>query len=511
MKNRRRTDGHEQTTCKRLVSGAGFTRERNWRTGIYWQDTWRATPKLTINYGFRWDYLGPVTSADPGGLANFDPGSGDILLAGLGDVSGTANVAAEWGNISPRMGLAYKLTDTTVIRAGFGRSYFSSNYGGQFYQLTSFFPIVSQQTIVQSNQRFPVFPIQQGPPAESSPALPDSGHMVPPKDQLLKHRPFEHPNEYVDSWNIAIEHQFAQDWKISLAWVGNVGRHLWWPTNMNAAIPGPGDRNNRRQLFPKFGLSSGVNNGCNCANSSYNALQWVTEKRFNNGYMIKSSFTWAKALDGHLGGFGWGDQGSNPHDRAGGYGLSPYNRAVVWTLAHSFELPFGKGKRFGSDASGALDAIIGGWQFHGITIAETGFAMSPAFSGADLNADFGQRPDRIGDHNISNSDRNRWFDSSAFAAPAPFTWGNAGRGTMRGPGLFGADWSLWKQFHISEGKKLQLRWESFNVLNHANLANPNTFIGGSTTGQIFALAGSTGVGPSTSPMRRMQFGLRLVF
>jgi hypothetical protein len=489
----------------------GFTKERNWRTGIYWQDTWRATPKLTINYGFRWDYLGPVTAADPGGLANFDPGSGDILLSGLGDVSGTANVSAEWGNISPRFGLAYKLTDQTVIRAGFGRSYFSSNYGGQFYQLTSFFPIVSQQTIVQANQRFPIFPIGQGPPAESSSALPDSGHLRAPTDQLLKHRPFNHPNEYVDSWNIALEHQFAQDWKVSVAWVGNVGRHLWWQTNMNAAIPGPGNFNNRRQLFPQFGISSGVINGCNCANSSYNALQWVTEKRFNNGYMIKSAFTWAKALDGQLGGFGWGDQGVNPHDRKGGYGLSPYNRATVWTLSHSFELPFGKGKRFGSGASGALDAFIGGWQFHGITIAESGFAISPTFSGADLNADFGQKPNRVGDHNISNSDRDRWFDSSAFSAPAPFTWGNAGRGIMRGPGLFGADWSFWKQFNISEGTKLQFRWENFNMFNHANLANPNTNISGSTVGQIFALAGSTGVGPSTSPMRRMQFGLRLVF
>ena len=234
----------------------GFTKERNWRTGIYWQDTWRATPKLTINYGFRWDYLGPVTAGEPGGIANIDLNAGDILLADLGDVSNSANVEAQWGNISPRLGLAYKLADKTVIRAGFGRSYFVSNYGGLFFHMTSFFPIAAQQTIVQSNQRFPIFPIEQGPLAAAASEFPSSGRLPAPNGNLYKHRPFEHPNEYVDSWNIALEHQFAQDWKISLAWVGNVGRHLWWPTNMNAAFPGPGDRNNRRQLFSTIGLSS---------------------------------------------------------------------------------------------------------------------------------------------------------------------------------------------------------------------------------------------------------------
>jgi hypothetical protein len=265
----------------------GFTSERMWRDAFYWQDIWRATPRLTINYGLRYDYISPDTARRPGGLVNFDINTGDLLLAGLGDVSRTANVEPARDNFAPRVGLAYKLTTKTVIRAGFGRSYFMSNYGGGFYFLAS----TTQQTIAQSNIRFPVFPIEQGPPVAVIPQLPSSGHLKAPAGQLFKHRPFNNRTEYVDSWNFTVEHQLANDLRVSVAYVGNVGRKLWRTLNINAAQPGFGPLLSRRPYYLKFGVDQTVQNGCNCENSSYNSLEWVIEKRFSHGYSLPCDFS----------------------------------------------------------------------------------------------------------------------------------------------------------------------------------------------------------------------------
>ena len=489
-----------------------YTKERGWRTSLYWQDTWRINSRLTFNFGARYDFIGPVNPGSPGGIANFEPDTGDILLAGLGDVSRTAGVDPDWNNIAPRGGLALKLTDKTVIRSGFGRSYFASNYGGLFYAMTNLYPITAQQEERAPNNYVPVFPIEQGPPASPTLQLPDSGRLRAPEGVLLRYRPKDNATEYIDSWNFFIENQFAQDWKVSLGYVGSVGRKLWWNHDMNAAPASTDpDLASRRPLQRTIGYGSRVSNGCNCANSSYNALQFVIEKRYSKGYSLTSSFTWAKALDGQLGGFGWGDQGANPHDRKGGYGISPYNRAVVWVLSHNWELPFGKGRMFGSNASAALDAIIGGWQFNGVTTLESGFAFSPTGTTSTHNGDFGNRPDRTGDGKLSNPTRDKWFDVSAFQSGPYGIWGNAGRGILRGPPLVGTDWSLWKEFRFKEDLRLQIRWENFNFINFTNLGPPVSNITAPNAGSINGLAGSTSVNPVTVPMRRMQFGLRMVF
>lgn len=489
-----------------------YTKERGWRTSLYWQDTWRINSRLTFNYGARYDFIGPVHPAQPGGIANFDPNTGDILLGGLGDVSRSAGVSPDWNNIAPRGGLAFKLTDKTVIRSGFGRSYFASNYGGLFYAMTNLFPITAQQEERAPNNYVPVFPIEQGPPTSPTLQLPDSGRLKAPEGVLLRYRPDDNATEYIDSWNFFLENQFAQDWKVSLGYVGSAGRKLWWNHDMNAAPASTNpDQASRRPLVQTIGYQSRVSNGCNCANSSYNALQFVVEKRHSKGYSLTSSFTWAKALDGQLGGFGWGDQGLNPHDRKGGYGISPYNRAVVWVLSHSWELPFGKGRRFASNVGGALDAIIGGWQFHGVTTLESGFAFSPTGTTTTHNGGFGNKPDRIGDGRLSNPTRQKWFDFDAFTSGPYGVWGNAGRGILRGPPLLGTDWSFWKEFQIKEDFRVQLRWENFNFVNFTNLGPPVSNVIAPNAGTINGLAGSTSVNPVTVPMRRMQFGLKLVF
>jgi hypothetical protein len=168
--------------------------------------------------------------------------------------------------------------------------------------------------------------------------------------------------------------------------------------------------------------------------------------------------------------------------------------------------------------------MLGGWQFNGVTIVEDGFALSPLLgSGATLNADWGQRPDRIPGVPLYPAQQTtaEWFNPSAFQAPQfpgalqCCRWGNAARGSFRGPGLVGTDWALWKEFNFKtplnrEDTVLQIRWENYNALNHAPLGEPDTTVDDSTAGRITSLQGTFLKANSTS-MRRMEFTVRLQF
>lgn len=187
------------------------------------------------------------------------------------------------------------------------------------------------------------------------------------------------------------------------------------------------------------------------------------------------------------------------------------NRTVLWTLTHTYQIPYGKGQRFGDHAPTLVQALLGGWKFDGVTTLESGLAFSPTDSnGSTLNADFAQRPDVVLGTPLypANQGRYLWFNPAHFQTPPVCcVWGNAGAGTLRGPGLFNLDWALGKEFVFRtplnrESTRLEFRWETFNTFNHANLALPNSDVNSSTVGQIFN---------TQSPMRQMQFELHLRF
>jgi len=181
----------------------------------------------------------------------------------------------------------------------------------------------------------------------------------------------------------------------------------------------------------------------------------------------------------------------------------------VLSIGHTYELPFGRGRRYLHDISRAGDYILGEWQFAGITQYQTGWPFSPSLNNnASINADVGTPPDFVfgsDPYNVAgDQNRDHWFNPSAYTIPAPYKYGNAGRNSLRGPNLFTADWSLSKRFTVTERTSVEFRWETFNTFNHTNLANPN--------GAIDAGVGSAGVITGISnPMRQMQFGLRIAF
>jgi len=504
--------------------------ERQWRNALYVQDVWRLSPKLTANYGLRWDYFGPDSTDLKAGLSNFDPSTGNVNLANLGAISSTTNVKGYHKGWAPRLGLAYKLTDKTVIRSGLGRSYFATNYSSTFQQLSIVFPISGAQVVSQPNIYTPVFPLDQGSVPPAAPfSAPASGRLKVPNGASVYYNPPYTPTEHVDQWNLTVEQLINPDLKVSLGYVGTKGTNLSWNPNINAANVDPTNTTSivsRRPFYQLYGLTQGIGSRNNGANSSYNAMQFVVDKRFSKGYSITSAFTWSKSLDTEVAGFAWGDQGTNPFDREASRGVGTnQDRAAVWTLTNNWQLPYGPGLRWGSNATGAKKWILGGWQFNGVTIVEDGFALSPTMAnGSTLNADWGQRPDRIPGVSLYPSSKTtaEWFNPAAFEAPQfpgqaiqCCRWGNAARGSFRGPGLVGTDWALWKDFKFStplnrEDTHLQFRWENFNALNHAPLGAPNTNVDTSTAGRITTLQG-TFIKANSTTMRRMEFTLKLLF
>ena len=479
-----------------------FPEDYQWRMFYFVQDTWRVTQKLTLSYGLRWDTWFPNQSTLKGGGSRYNVVTNNFEIAGLGDNSQAANVQTQWHNFSPRFAIAYALNEKTVIRTGWGRSYYEEIFGANFNNIAYNYPTVISQSLPQVNSFTPLFPLASGPPAPATPQIPANGLLPLPPNVGASYIPanLKYPN--VDSWNFTVERLLVGDWTATVSYVGNVGRHEQFGIPLNQAVPGPGPFDPRRPLYQKFGISQGVNDASNAASNDYNGLQSKLTKRFSHGLSVLASYTWSKSM---AYGGGVGPAIGNKLTR----GPADWDRTHVVSIGHTYELPFGKGRRYLSNMPRAGEYLLGGWQFSGITQYQTGWPFSPGLNNnASINADVGTPPDVVpgaDPYNVTGGQsRDHWFNPAAYTIPALYKYGNAAHNSLRGPSLFTADWSLFKKFRISERRMLEFRWETFNTFNHTNLSNPN--------GAIDAGAGSAGVITGISnPMRQMQFGLRFEF
>jgi hypothetical protein len=495
-----------------------FPGERQTRVGTFISDVWRVSHKLTATLGLRWDKFTAVTAHFPGGLANFDPNTGDILLSSLGNVSKSADVYSPNDDFSPRIGLAYRITSKNVIRAGYGRSFFESGYDATFYHLTSQYPIATQQSVNQVNTYFPIFLIDDGPPPSPAPVLPSNGLVPAPNNTTLKSRPFDWKTEHMDSYNLTVERQLSPSTILDVAYVGAKGTHLSWQYNMNSAPPGPGAIASRRPFASLYGLTtSPVNMMCNCSDSNFNSLQIQIRKAYSKNLTFTSNLVWEKNMS---------YSGDNPYNRRLDYGpgagsdaysgiwsIGTMDRALTWNFTHTFVLPYGPGQRWGSSASGIKKGVLAGWQFSGVTSIGSGLGFTPEWSNtAELNGDVQyQRANTVPGCNWRNvpggQGRLHWWNQSCFADPGLYTYGDAGTGSLRGPGAANADLALWKEFAFSsplnrERTAIQFRAEAYNAFNITNLSNPGWDADVSGNNQITSLL------PSYT-MRRFEFGMRV--
>ena len=514
----------EVNNFQRYVSNSLDAGERQNRQFFYGQDTWRITPKLTLNYGLRWEIYYPqtVTGDRKGGWINID--TGEVMIAGVNGTPRNGFVKNSFKNFAPRLGIAYQMNNKTVVRVGYGRTFDVGTFGSIFgHSVTQNLPVLGIQQLNPANNFESVFNLSQGPPfldvntkLDTQPKGPNGNPLLP--DGI---RSFVYPKKMrlatLDAWNASFQRQLTSTISVDIAYVGNKGTHVFAGEGPDYDFNQPTlvgfaqglSTNQRKPYFQKFGWSQGFRYFGNDADNHYNSLQTKVEKRFSNSYQLLAHYTYAHAKN-H-------ESGYYPIDRNVNYGRPEWQRNHVFVAANVFELPFGKGKRFLNHGSRALDLIVGGWQANAnlILMSGQGFTVSYAECGAD--EDVGVcRPDLIGKTSVSSQNRDHWYQgadttlanngdtSGPWRRPAIGTLGNAGRNTLLGPGWFNTDASFFKNFALTERLKGQFRAEAFNFFNHVNIGNPDGCVDCGNAGRIFNLA-------PNAIMRHWQFGLRFEF
>jgi hypothetical protein len=466
------------------------------------QDKWVVTPKLTITAGLRWEYYPPATPHFPGGFSNYDPVTNSLILCGLGNNPLDCGIQTNYADFGPRFGAAYRLTEKTVIRTGFGISYApfpDNNYAYNFpvKQNNSFNPAVSGfgPALLPSGQ---IATFQAGFPPPTPAVVPSNGIIAnanPNQQYFIVNPHFREP--YVESWNFAIEQALPEGFTLDAAYVGNHGVDQPANMNINAGLfPGRGVAG--QPLYNAWGIKASTNLLFQGFSSSYNALQVKLDRQFQNGLLITTSYTYGKAL-----GYQSEDGGLQYYINAKrNYAPTSFNRTHTFVQSYLWELPFGKGKRWVT--SGLGSNILGGWQINGILTAMSGTPLNFTYSSAGLEAPGnGQSPNLIAPVKILHGINigNPWFSTSSFAAPAAGTFGNLGPYVLGGPGFFNLDASLFRTFTITERFRLEMRFEGLSITNTPQFSNPGTNLGSANFGYV------TGAGGA----RTVQLGARLMF
>jgi Carboxypeptidase regulatory-like domain len=528
--------------------------ERQKRWFFYAQDTFRATQKLTVNFGLRWEIYFPesVLAKDYGGFANIvdNNGTGVIRVAGEGGYGLDGSVSNSLNAFAPRLGIAYQVTPKTVLRMGYGRSYdigvFGSNFG---HTVTQNLPVLIKQNIDASaiiagaSPNFvPVFTLAQGPIAPVFPAIPSNGQItfasLNGQDSGVHIRPIKQVLPTLDAWNVTVQRQVTNTISAEVAYVGNKGSHGFAGDGPNYDVnpvsmfgyqtvdPATGQNytsSARRPLCREdsTGACTGIGDSLgnyygNDASTSYNALELKVDKRFAQGLQFISHYTYARANAY--------DSNYYAISHPVAYGPNDFVRNHVFVINTVYALPFGKGKSFLGNSSRAVDYLVGGWQLTNTTNWSGGLPWTPSTNECGSEQDVGVcRPNKgSGSFHVGPGPFDPITHTVTFFTPltsltGPFTdpgngnLGNVGHNSFRGPKGFYSDLSVTKDIPITERVKAQFRMDGFNIFNHPvyafsgnNGANPCIDCQGGNNGKITDIEGGTS-------MRALQFALRLNF
>jgi len=492
----------------------------------YFQDDWKVTPRLTLNLGLRYSFFRPFQAVFRQ-LANVDlwtnPQSPQIVL------SSGESASKFWGtrsnNFQPRLGLAYQLLPgKVVLRAGYGIYYPDVRFA-PFGDSSSFVtnpPYVVLATS-SSNGITPASLLANGLPSNAVTLTPSTPISLGAQ-QSNSHWP------YVQQWNLNVQYQPAKSWMVQVGYFGTKGTDLANLVDANyVPVLGPGVINQLRRFKSIFvpltvpgapGPASGVTVSPIGAiqeteyegNIIWDSLQAKVEHQFSGGFSVIGSWSWSKGLTDTRGGNPTGAApGSTPFqdmaDLRAERGLIDNNLAGYVVISGIWDLPYGRGRRFGAHLNRVLNVLVGDWSLQGIETFTTGHPFNVTVNGDPANAAETDRANVVGNWRSvpGGSTLHEWFNTAAFQPNAPYTFGDLGRNVLIGPRYENIDCALEKQgtlFKIKEQPwNLQFRWEAFNVLNHPNFQFPGGAVATPTFGQITA----------ADDPREMQVALKVVF
>jgi hypothetical protein len=464
---------------------------------IYAGDKWQASPKLTVNLGLRWEYYGPPTPHETGGFSNYNPTNNTLELAGVGDVPRDLGMRKVFHNFGPRVGLSYRVTNNSVVRAGFGMSHmafpvdlYAYNYPIEpqqsFTNLTSFGPAIqSDGTAASFANGFPGL----------TPYVPPANGIIPATGPLLNQSYYaintKWVNPYLESWNLAYERSLPGSWSIDIAYVGNKGVHTPIQYNENAATSyGLGAAG--QPEYQAFGRTASTTEYFAGYSSNYNALQIKFDHKFAHGFSMTNSYTYSKAL-----GFE-GEASDYPNglldyvNQRRNYAPTDFNQTHIFNESYTWYLPLGKNHRFA--ATGIPSRLLGGWELAGVweTASGTPLNFSCSSCTASFNTPGSQAfPNMSGPvkklHGIQTS---TWFDVTKFSVPVAGTQGNVGNYISSGPIFFNLDAAIFRRFPLTERVNLEIRSEWLHATNTPQFANPNLQLGSSNFGYVTGANGS---------------------
>jgi hypothetical protein len=511
-------DNSNYSTSTRVESRADLV-------ATYFQDDWKVNRRLTLNAGLRYEYLLPFLDKY-NKLANFDldtdPLNPQLILQGQVGKSSFERLSAY--NFQPRFGLAYQaIPAKVVVRAGYGI----------YSPLQRFSPFGDSSSIVvnppynvavttSSDGITPASLLKSGIPVDQTSLQRATSVSL----ASLQRQP---PHAYSEQWNTNVQYQFARNWIFQVGYFGVKGVHLpnLIDTNYVTSL-GPGSINPRRryksifiptsvpgQAGPVTGVTisplGSILRTENTGNTTFHSMQAKVEHRFSGGFTVLGSWVWSRGLGDLRGinttGAAPGSNFQNPANLRQERGLLDMHVAHSFVLSEIWDLPYGHGRRFGSGANRAVDAVLGGWSLDGILTLTAGHPFNITVNGDPANGGQTDRANLVGNpYDVPGGQRvGAWLNTAAFQPNAPFTFGSLGRNALIGPGFANIDCSLSKQarpFTVKDKPvDMQFRWEVFNILNHPNFGFPGATVGTPTFGQLTLAA----------PGRKMQAGLKFIF
>jgi hypothetical protein len=491
---------------------------RVWFYRLYLRDQWQASRKLTISYGLGWEYYPPATRADRG-MELYNATNNMLEICGVGGTPTDCGLKTSKHLFAPRFGIAYRPTDTLVVRAGYGISYDTWSVARD---VSYVYPVRGTYTAPTANSYSPAGTLATGIPAQTPPDL-SQGYIPMPLNISTSTPGNPYVRPYIQSFNVTVQKQLKWGWTGQAGYVATRTIHSAGLFNVNNGfVLGAGLAG--QPLYQAFGRTAGTNVYYPWGSARYDSLQASLERRFAQGYSLKLAYTWSKNL-----GLCCGDLS----DGGPAIYVPQYynlNKSILqYDIPQNFsalgvgQLPFGKGKRWLNQ--GTLGTkVLAGWQFNGVLVAYSGNPFSVSASSASLNTPGNtQRANQV----LGNASyygltgpNQPWFNPLAFAPVTNVAFGTAGFNTLRGPGTFNLDASMHREFVVRERLRLQFRFDAFNATNTPHFNNPasnvsNMLLNGDGTirslGGYSTITSTKGTGRDGLDQRVLQFALHLRF